>query len=184
MPVYPYQDRWPRLGERVYLAPSASVVGDVELGNDVSVWFGAVVRGDVHRIRIGDGTNLQDLSVVHVTHETHPTEIGAGVVVGHAAVLHGCTVEDGALVGIGARVLDGAVVEAGAQVGAGAVVAPGQRVPAGHLVLGVPARVVRPLSDGELRSIGEIRDRYISLKERYRAALGDGARDPGEHRTR
>jgi carbonic anhydrase/acetyltransferase-like protein (isoleucine patch superfamily) len=174
MPVYPYQDRWPKLGERVFLAPGAMVVGDVELGDDVSIWFGAVVRGDVNRIRIGAGSNLQDGVVVHVTHETHATSIGAGVVVAHSVVLHGCTVEDGALVGIGARVLDGAVVEAGAQVGAGAVVAPGQRVPAGHLALGVPARVRRPLSDEELRTIGEIRDRYVALKERYRAALGSG----------
>ena len=175
MPIHPYQDRRPRLGERVFVAPGARVVGDVELGDDVSVWFGAVVRGDVNWIRIGAGSNLQDGTVVHVTHETHPTVIGAGVVVGHAVVLHGCTVEDGALIGIGARVLDGAVVESGAQVGAGAVVAPGQRVPAGHLVLGVPARVKRPLTDEERRTIGEIRDRYVALKERYRATLGDGA---------
>lgn len=174
MPVYPYQDHRPRLGERVFIAPGAVVVGDVELGDDVSVWFGAVVRGDVHSIRIGAGTNLQDGTVVHVTHDAHPTVVGAGVVVGHSVVLHGCTVGDGALVGIGARVLDGAVVEAGAQVGAGAVVAPGQRVPAGHLALGVPARVRRPLSDEERRTIGEIRDRYVELKERYRATLGDG----------
>jgi carbonic anhydrase/acetyltransferase-like protein (isoleucine patch superfamily) len=178
MPVYPYQDRWPRLGERVFLAPGAAVVGDVELGDDVSLWFGAVVRGDVHRIAIGAGTNVQDGTVIHVTHETHPTVVGAGVVVGHAVVLHGCTVEDGALVGIGARVLDGAVVEAEAQVGAGAVVAPGTRVPAGRLALGVPARVARPLSAAERRAIAEIRDRYVGLKERYRAALGGGVAAP------
>lgn len=175
MPLHPYQDRWPTLGERVFLAPGAVVVGDVELGDDVSIWFGAVVRGDVNRIRIGAGTNVQDGTIVHVTHDTHPTVIGAGVVVGHAVVLHGCTVEDGALIGIGARVLDGAVVEAGAQVGAGAVVAPGMRVPAGYLVLGVPARVKRPLTASERRTIGEIRDRYVALKERYRSALGGGS---------
>ncbi len=168
MPLYPYQDREPQLGERVFVAPGASVVGAVELGDDVSVWFGAVVRGDVNWVRIGAGSNLQDGSVVHVTHETHPTVLGAGVVVGHHVVLHGCTVEDGALIGIGARVLDGAVVEAGAQVGAGAVVTPGHRIPAGHLALGVPARPVRPLTDGEIENIGAIRDRYIALKERYR----------------
>ena len=174
MPVYPYQDRVPRLGARVFVAPGAVLVGDVEVGDDASLWFGTVVRGDVNRIRIGVLTNVQDGTVVHVTHDTHPTVIGDGVVVGHQAVLHGCTVEDGALVGIGARILDGAVVEAGAQVGAGAVVAPGHRVPAGHLALGLPARVVRPLSDAERDRIGEIRDRYAVLKDRYRAALGDG----------
>jgi carbonic anhydrase/acetyltransferase-like protein (isoleucine patch superfamily) len=174
MPLYPYQDRWPELGRRVFLAPGAAAVGDVRLGDDVSLWFGAVVRGDVNRIEIGAGTNLQDGAIVHVTHQTWPTTVGAGVVVCHAAVLHGCTVEDGALIGIGARVLDGAVVETGAQVGAGAVVPPGTRIEAGHLALGVPARTVRPLTDGERRQIGEIRDRYLELKERYRTALGGG----------
>lgn len=182
MPVHPYLERRPLLGERVFLAPSAEVIGDVEVGDDVSFWFHTVVRGDVNSIRIGEGTNVQDGTVIHVTHETHPTTIGAGVVIGHSAVLHGCTVEDGALIGIGARVLDGAVVEAGGQVGAGAVVAPGHRVPAGHLVLGVPARVVRPLRAEEQRAIGDIRDRYLALKERYRSALAgevaDGSVDP------
>ena len=171
MPVYPYQDRRPRLGERVFVAPGAHVVGDVTLGDDVSIWFGCVVRGDVHSISIGAATNIQDGTVVHVTHETHPTVIGEGVVVGHQAVLHGCTVEDGALVGIGARVLDGAVVERGAQVAAGAVVTPGHRVPAGHLAVGIPARPRRQLSDGERAAIAAIRDRYVALKDRYRAGL-------------
>jgi carbonic anhydrase/acetyltransferase-like protein (isoleucine patch superfamily) len=174
MPIHPYEGRLPRLGARVFLAPSAHVAGDVELGDDVSFWFHTVARGDVNWIRIGAGTNIQDGSVLHVTQERFPLAIGAGVVVGHAAVLHGCTVEDGALIGIGARVLDGAVVEAGAQVGAGALVAPGKRVPAGHLVLGMPAKVVRPLSAEERRAIGEIRDRYVALKERYREAIGSG----------
>lgn len=174
MPVFPYLDREPRLGARVFVAPGAAVIGDVEVGDDVSIWFGAVVRGDVNRVRIGAETNLQDGAVVHVTHERHPTTIGKGVVVGHQAVLHGCTVEDGALVGIGARVLDGAVVEAGAQVGAGAVVAPGHRVPAGQLALGVPARPMRPLSPEESAEIAAIRDRYVELKERYRGRLDGG----------
>jgi carbonic anhydrase/acetyltransferase-like protein (isoleucine patch superfamily) len=173
VPVHAYAGCRPRLGARVWLAPGAQVIGDVELGDDVSFWFHTVARGDVHFIRIGRETNIQDGSVLHVTHETHPLVIGAGVV-GHQAVLHGCTVEDGALVGIGARVLDGAVIERGAQVGAGALVAPGTRVPACHLVLGIPARVARPLSDREREQIGEIRDRYVALKEQYRSALGDG----------
>jgi carbonic anhydrase/acetyltransferase-like protein (isoleucine patch superfamily) len=126
------------LGERVFLAPSAEVAGDVEVGDDASFWFHTAARGDVNRIRIGARTNVQDGAVLHVTHETHPLAIGDGVVIGHAAVLHGCTVEDGALIGIGARVLDGAVVETGAQVGAGAVVPPGTRIPAHHLALGIP----------------------------------------------
>lgn len=179
MPIYPYRGVLPRLGERVFLAPSAELVGDVEVGDDASFWFHTVVRGDVNSIRIGPGSNVQDGAVLHVTYETHPLVVGAGVSIAHGAVVHGCTLGDGALVGIGARVLDGAVVEAGAQIGAGAVVAPGKTVPAGHLALGVPARVVRPLSDGERRLLTEIRERYRRLKEEYRAALG-AAESTGE----
>lgn len=174
MPVRPFRDRAPSLGERVFLAPSAEVIGDVTLGDDVSFWFHTVARGDVNRIRIGDATNVQDGSVLHVTHERFPLAIGRGVVIGHGAIVHGCTIEDGALIGIGARVLDGAVVEAGAQIGAGALVAPGKRIPAGQLAVGVPARVVRPLRDEERAAIADIRDRYIALKDEYRARLGAG----------
>jgi len=172
MPVHPYAGRLPSLGARVYLAPGAQVIGDVAAGDDVSFWFNTVARGDVNWIRIGAATNVQDGAVLHVTHERHPLTIGAGVVVGHQAVLHGCTVEDGALVGIGAAVLDGAVVEAGAQVGAGAVVAPGHRIPAGRLALGIPARVVRPLTAEETAAIAATRDRYVALKDRYRESMG------------
>jgi gamma-carbonic anhydrase len=171
MPLVPYEGKLPRLGARVFVAPGAYVTGDVELGDDVSFWFHTVARGDVNWIRIGARTNIQDGSVLHVNHGTHPLLIGAGVVVGHQAVVHGCTIEDGALIGIGARVLDGAVVEAGAQIGAGAVVAPGHRIPAGHLALGIPARVVRPLTEDESRRIADTCERYVALKEKYRGAL-------------
>lgn len=171
MPLVPYRGKLPRLGARVFVAPGAYVTGDVELGDDVSFWFHTVARGDVNFIRIGARTNIQDGSVLHVSHQTHSLIIGAGVVVGHHAVVHGCTIGDGALIGIGARVLDGAVVAAGAQIGAGAVVAPGHRIPAGHLALGIPARVVRPLTDEETRRIAETCDRYAALKEEYRAAF-------------
>src|SRR5258708_27531736 len=119
MSIHSYQGRWPSLGARVFLAPGAHLVGDVTLGDDVSFWFHTAARGDVNFIRIGARTNIQDGTVLHVSYLTHPLVIGEGVVVGHQAVLHGCTVEDGALIGIGARVLDGAVVEQGAQIGAG-----------------------------------------------------------------
>jgi len=171
MPAYPIGDLVPRLGRRVFLAPTAVVTGDVELGDDVSFWFHTAARGDVHWIRIGPRTNVQDGSILHVTHRTHPLSIGADVVIGHGAIVHGCTIEDGALIGIGARVLDGAVVEKGAQIGAGAVVTPGQRIPAGHLALGLPAKVVRPLDEEEARTIREIAERYVALKERYRKTL-------------
>lgn len=174
MPVHPYQGRMPKLGARVFLAPGAHVIGDVEAGDDVSFWFNTVARGDVNFIRIGPGTNIQDGTVLHVAHDHYPLIIGAGVVIGHSAVVHGCTIGDGVLIGIGARILDGAVVEAGAQVGAGAVVAPRHRVPAGHLALGVPARVSRPLTAEETRRIADTRDRYKALKDEYLAVMGDG----------
>jgi carbonic anhydrase/acetyltransferase-like protein (isoleucine patch superfamily) len=171
MPVFPYRGVEPTLGDRTFLAPDAVVTGDVATGEDVSFWFHTVARGDVNSIRIGDRTNIQDGAVLHVTHQAHSLEIGAGVVVGHAAVLHGCTIGDGALIGIGARVLDGAFVEPGAQVGAGAVVPPGAVVPAGYLALGVPARVVRSLTEAERESSGEIVARYVKLKEEYRESV-------------
>jgi len=180
MPIVPYLDKVPKLGARVFLAPGAWVTGDVELGDDVSFWFHTVARGDVNFIRVGARTNIQDGAVLHVNHGTHPLVIGAGVVVGHQAVLHGCTIEDGALIGIGARVLDGAVVEAGAQIGAGAVVAPGHRIPAGHLALGLPARPVRPLTDAERRRIVDGCERYMELKEHYRGIEDPGTGDHGE----
>lgn len=170
MPLYAYRGKRPKLGRRVFVAPSAELAGDVEAGDDCSFWFHTAARGDVNFIRIGAGTNVQDGAVLHVAHATHPLLIGAGVVIGHAAVVHACTVEDGALIGIGATVLDGAVVEAGAQVAAGAVVPPGKRIPAGHLAMGIPARVVRPLTDEEKARIADTRERYIRLKDEYLAA--------------
>lgn len=174
MPVLGYQGVRPRLGKRVYVAPNAFVGGDVEVGDDVSFWFHAVARGDVNSIRIGSRTNVQDGSVLHVTHEKHSLVIGDDVVIGHGAVVHGCTVENGALIGIGARVLDGAWIESGAQIGAGAVVPPGMRVPAGSLVLGVPARVVRPLTAAELENNAGIAARYVELKDRWARDTGYG----------
>lgn len=173
MPVLPFQGVSPRLGARVFVAPGAYVVGDVELGDDVSIWFHTVARGDVNYIRIGARTNIQDGTVLHVAHVHHPLIIGEGVVVGHQAVVHGCTVEDGVLIGIGARVLDGAVIERGAMIGAGAVVAPGHRIPAGQLALGIPARPVRPLTDEETRRIADNAARYAELKEHYRRMFSE-----------
>lgn len=174
MPVLGYQEVRPKLGERVYVAPSAYVGGRVETGDDVSFWFHCVARGDVNSIRIGSRTNVQDGSVLHVTHEKYPLVIGENVVIGHSAVVHGCEIEDGALIGIGARVLDGAVVENRAQVGAGAVVPPGMRVPAGTLVLGLPARVSRALTEAELEANADVARRYVEIKERWALETGYG----------
>lgn len=178
MPVLRYQGMRPRLGERVYVAPSAFVGGDVEAGDDVSFWFHSVARGDVHSIRIGRRTNVQDGCVLHVTHERHPLVIGDDVVLGHGAIVHGCEIEDGALIGIGSRVLDGAVIGRGAQVGAGALVPPGMSVPAGALVFGVPAKIVRRLTEAELAANAEIAGRYVEIKEAWAAETGYGAGDP------
>lgn len=174
MPTYPYQDKLPSLGARVFLAPSADLAGEIEVGEDSSFWFHTAARGDVNWIRIGPRTSVQDGTILHVTHERFPLDIGADVVIGHSCMIHGCTLEDACLIGIGARVLDGAVVERGAQVGAGAVVTPGSRVPAGQLALGVPARVVRALSDAESEEIRQIARRYVRVKDAYIAALGRG----------
>ncbi len=174
MPVLRYRGITPRLGKRVYVAPSAFVGGDVKAGDDVSFWFHSVARGDVHSIRIGSRTNVQDGCVLHVTHERHPLVIGDDVVLGHGAIVHGCRIEDRALIGIGSRVLDGAVIGRGAQVGAGALVPPGMSVPAGALVFGVPAKIVRPLSESELAANAEIAGRYVEVKEAWAAETGYG----------
>lgn len=173
MPILlPYGGKAPRLHPTVWVAPDGVVVGDVEIGEGSSLWFGAVVRGDVNHVRIGARTNLQDLTVVHVTSGTHPTVIGDEVTVGHRVVLHGCTVERRALVGIGAIVLDGAVIGEEAMVGAGALVPPGMVVPPRTLVLGSPARPKRPLSSEELEGLARSAERYAGYAARYRADGG------------
>jgi carbonic anhydrase/acetyltransferase-like protein (isoleucine patch superfamily) len=147
--IRPYESVWPRIHPEAWVAPGAVVVGDVEVGPGSSIWYGAVVRGDVHFVRIGARTNLQDLSVVHVTRGLFSCEIGDEVTVGHRATVHGCRVGDGALIGVGATVLDGAEVGEGALVGAGAVVTPGTKVEPEMVVLGTPARPTRRLTDEE-----------------------------------
>ncbi len=146
------------------------VVGDVELGCDASVWYGSVVRGDVHSIRIGERTNLQDQCVVHVTAGRFATWVGDEVTVGHRATVHGCRVGDGALVGIGASVLDGAEVGEEALFGAGALVTPGTRIPPRVLALGVPARVVRELDAREIREQRARTLDYVETARRHRAS--------------
>lgn len=166
--IGPYRGKSPRLHESAFVAEGAVVVGDVEIGERSSIWFGAVVRGDVHRIRIGARTNLQDRAVVHVTSGTHPTEVGDDVTVGHGAILHGCTVRDRCLVGIGAIVMDGAVVGPGSMVAAGSLVPPGMVVPPGMLAVGAPARVKRELTPEEIARMGTQAESYAARAERYR----------------
>jgi carbonic anhydrase/acetyltransferase-like protein (isoleucine patch superfamily) len=168
MPVIPYDGQAPRIAASAFVAEGAVVAGDVEIGEESSIWFGAVVRGDVNHVRIGARTNIQDQSVVHVTSGTHPTVIGDDVTVGHRVVLHGCTVRDRCLVGIGAIVLDGAVVGPDAMIGAGALVPPGMVVPPGKLVLGAPAKVKRDLTPEELAFFRTSAARYAGYAARYR----------------
>lgn len=167
MPVSPFEDRVPRIAPSAWVHPSAVVIGDVTLGDDVSVWPGAVLRGDRDAIVVGAGSNVQDGAVLHAD-PGKPCRIGARVTIGHRAVVHGCTVEDGALIGIGALVLNDAVVGAGALVAAGAVVGEARTIPPGVLAVGVPARVVRPLADEQAARVARGHETYIALKERYR----------------
>jgi carbonic anhydrase/acetyltransferase-like protein (isoleucine patch superfamily) len=140
----------PRLHASVWVAPGAAIIGDVEIGADSSVFFGSVLRGDVERIRIGERTNIQDQATLHVTQGRFPTLLGNEITVGHRAVVHGCRVADGALIGIGAVILDGAEIGENALVAAGAVVTPGSTIPAGMLAVGMPARVIRALGQDEI----------------------------------
>jgi carbonic anhydrase/acetyltransferase-like protein (isoleucine patch superfamily) len=166
--VRSFGGKTPRVDATAFVADGATVLGDVELGPGASVWYGCVVRGDVNAITVGARSNIQDLTVVHVTGGTHPTVVGQEVTVGHRVVLHGCTVHDRCLIGIGAVVLDGAEVGPEAMVGAGALVPPGMKVPARTLVLGTPAKVARPLRDAELAHLRESARRYVELAERHR----------------
>jgi len=168
--IVAYDGKTPRIAASVFVAPGSVVAGDVEIGEDSSVWFQTVIRGDVNWVRVGARTNVQDHSVVHVTSRTHPTVIGDDVTIGHRAVLHGCTVNDRCLIGIGAIVLDGAVVGPDAMVGAGALVPPGMVVPPGKLVLGAPAKVKRDLTPDELAFFRTSAANYAGTAARYRKA--------------
>ena len=177
MHIRPYNGILPTLGERAYIDPAASVIGDVVLGDDVSVWPFTVIRGDVNFIRIGDRTNIQDGTVIHVSHDGphaklggFATRIGSDVTIGHKAIVHACTIEDAVLIGMGAIVLDGAVVKKHGFVGAGALVAPGKVVGEGELWLGNPGRFVRKLGDGEIESLLYSAQHYVRLKDQYLAA--------------
>ncbi len=163
----------PKIGERTYIDDAAVVIGDVVVGDDSSLWPMVLARGDVHSIRIGDRTNIQDGSVLHVTSDNpftpggFPLTIGDEVTVGHGAILHACTIGNRVLVGMGATVLDGVVVGDGAMIGAGALVSPGKRLEGGYLYLGSPARQARPLKDQEKAYLAFSAQHYMVLKDRY-----------------
>jgi len=166
-----YKGIQPALGARAYVDPSAQVIGEVELGEDASVWMNSVVRGDVNRIRIGARTNIQDGCVLHVTAQ-HPTVLADDVTVGHSVTLHGCTIERLCLVGIGAIVLNGALVGEESIVAAGALVPEGMQVPARSVVMGSPAKVRREVTEEERVGLRRYAENYVRYKDEYRAAEG------------
>ena len=162
-----FQNKQPQLGKNVYVSENAMVIGDVTLGDEVNIWFGAVLRGDMHYIKIGNRTNIQDNSVVHVTTRVSPTNIGSGVTVGHGAIIHGCTIEDDCLIGMGAILMDDAIIGAGSLIGAGALIPPNMKIPKNSLVVGSPGKVIRPIKEVEREMILERPQEYIDLASIY-----------------
>lgn len=174
MAIRPFLEHSPQIGTGTFIDESAQVIGRVTIGMDSSVWPNTTIRGDVNWIKIGDCSNIQDGSVLHVTHahaeKTHqgfPLIIGNGVTIGHNVILHGCRIEDYCLIGMGAIVMDNAIIEKNVFVGAGSLIAPGKRLQSGFLYLGSPARKVRPLTDDEMADFQYSAEHYIRLKNQY-----------------
>ena len=168
--IQPYRDIWPRIHATAYVADSATIIGDVEIGAGSSVWPGVVIRGDVNDIRIGANTNVQDGTVIHVAQDLQGTYVGDEITIGHMVLLHACTLESGCFIGMRACLMDGVVVEGGAMVAAGAVVTPGKRVRAGELWTGMPAKPVRELRPDETAYFRTSVERYCGLAAEYAAA--------------
>ncbi len=166
--ILPYNGIMPTIHRDAWIAPGAVVIGDVHIGAFTNVWFGCVIRGDVAPIRIGERTNIQDGTVVHVTREVGPTTIGSGITIGHQALLHACTLHDDCFVGMGAKVMDFAVVESGAFVAAGALITPRKQVKSGELWAGNPAKLLRPVSPEEAAYIPISARHYVELAQDYK----------------
>ena len=172
--IISYSEKQPRIQESAYVAEDAIVIGDVEIGEQASVWFGSILRGDVNYIRVGDRTNIQDGTVVHVSSKTHPTILENDITVGHRVTLHGCYVETGCLIGIGAILLDGVRVGRNSLVAAGSLLTPGTIIPPRSMMMGSPAKVRRELTDDEIASIGRNVASYVELSARYKAMRSAG----------
>jgi carbonic anhydrase/acetyltransferase-like protein (isoleucine patch superfamily) len=171
--IRPFENKTPHLGKDVYIDPQAAVIGDVVIGDDTSIWPMAVLRGDVNTITIGSACSIQDGAILHVVHNGPytpggiPLILGNGITVGHQAVLHGCTIDDYCLIGMGALILDGARIEKHVMVAAGSIVTPGKVLESGHLYLGNPARVLRPLTVKEIEHLEYSAAHYVRLKNKY-----------------
>ncbi len=162
-----FEGKTPKTGDDVYLADNAVLVGDVEVGARSSIWFGSVLRGDMHYIRVGEETSIQDGSILHITSGRHATTVGSRVTIGHSCTLHGCTVRDLCIIGMGTVVLDNAEIGERCVIAAGSVVTPGTKIPAGSLAVGAPARVKRDLTQGELDWVQSSAQTYVELAQRY-----------------
>lgn len=167
--IIPHFGRWPSIHETAFVAPSCDIIGDVKIGAYSSLWFQCVVRGDVNSIVIGDHTNIQDSSTLHVTRKKFPLKVGNEVTVGHRVMLHGCTIGNRVLVGMGSIIMDGAQVGDQCMIGAGSLVTQGKVIPSGSLVLGSPAKVVRPLKEEELKFMVQSAKNYVETAEEYRS---------------
>ena len=172
--IYEYKGMQPKIGENTWFAPSSDIIGEVEIGEDSSIWFGTIIRGDVHYIKIGSRTSIQDGSMVHVTHykkpdrsDGNPTIIGDDVTVGHKVMLHGCTIEDACLIGMSATILDGAVIGKESIVGAGSLVTKNKKFPPRSLIMGSPAKLVRELNEEEVAELYASATRYVEFKNGY-----------------
>ena len=169
-----YKDLNPKIGKNAWIAPSADVIGDVSIGEDSAIWFGCVIRADVHKIVIGDRVNVQDLSMIHVTHykkedksDGNPTIIADDVTIGHRVMLHGCTIEKACLIGMSCTILDGAVIGEESIVGANSLVTKNKIFPPRSLIMGSPAKVIRTLNDEEIQELYASASRYVTFKENY-----------------
>jgi carbonic anhydrase/acetyltransferase-like protein (isoleucine patch superfamily) len=171
-PLFPFEGKRPAVHAKAWVAPTAAVIGDVTIGELSNIWYHCVLRGDSNYIRIGARVNIQDGTIIHVNSGSFPTIIGDDVTVGHAAIVHACTLEDRAFVGMGATVLDGAVIEAGGVLAAGSVLPPGKRVPALELWMGNPAKLVRVLTPEQRAGFDNTAKHYVELAGRHRASLG------------
>lgn len=166
--ILPHHGVWPQIHETAFVAPSADVIGDVHVGAESSLWFQTVVRGDVHSIRIGSRTNIQDHSMLHVTRKKSPLNIGNSVTVGHRVLLHGCTIGNHVLVGMGSVVMDDAVIGDECVIGAGSLVTQGKKFPPRSLIMGSPAKVIRPLTEEEVGFLEKSAENYVRDSAEYR----------------